>query len=213
MWNLKVFFQTVVLAGVLSGLIGCEQNIKTGPDPVSETQESHPVAEAATVNEAVAVPEMTPGEPNSQEETIITAVELDSPTSGPVADNNLCFACHVNFKKETLTSVHAMANVGCSRCHGASDAHRSDEDTITPPDVMFPKAKVRVFCMSCHTEESINIPDHKTAMAEADPIKACCTDCHGEHRLNYRTRVWDKITRSLIKDSRVLRLSDDFVER
>ena len=205
MWYLKDYLLTIVLAGALSGLAGCEESIKIDPEPVNQMEQNLPV-EGITPSEARA-----PDEPNAPVEKIITAVEIDS-SPGPVADNNLCFACHVNFRKETLVSVHAMANVGCTRCHGASDAHRSDEDTITPPDVMHPRAKIKTFCMSCHTEDSINVPAHKTVMAEADPLKASCTNCHGEHRLNYRTRVWDKTTRSLIKDGRVLRLSDDFIE-
>jgi hypothetical protein len=59
----------------------------------------------------------------------------------------------------------------------------------------------------------MNIPAHKSIIEEVDPLKACCTNCHGEHRLNYRTREWDKVTRSLIKDRSVRRLSDEIFER
>ena len=138
-------------------------------------------------------------------------MELESPP-GPIADNSLCHTCHVNFIKEALVSVHARANIGCARCHGASNAHRSDEDTITPPDIMFPKARIKSFCLGCHTEDSLNIPAHETMLTETDPLNACCTDCHGEHRLDYRTRKWDKVTRNLIKDQRVRRLSDDMLQ-
>ena len=206
MWYWKDFILAILLVGVLTGLMGCEENIKTDPEAVNRTQENLPAEETLPAEERI------PVEPNTPEEEIITAVELD-PTPGPVADNNLCFACHVNFKKETLTAIHAQANVGCMRCHGPSVAHGADEDTITPPDVMFPKATIKLFCMSCHTDDAIDIPVHKSVMAEGDPLEACCTDCHGEHRLNYRTRKWDKIKRNLIKDERVRRLSDEMFER
>lgn len=206
MRRLKDFLPAVALAGLISGLIGCEVENRAEPEPLLRTGEDRPVEESTPTEEK------TLGEQSPQVEEIIPAVELDL-LPGPVADNTLCFACHVNFMKESLTSVHAQANVGCAQCHGASDAHRSDEDTITPPDIMFPKAKIKSFCLGCHGGDSMNIPAHKPVIAEADPLKGCCTDCHGEHRLNYRTRKWDKITRNLIKDRSVRRLSDEIFER
>lgn len=209
--HLKDLIIALVLTGASISLIGCEETIKADPDPVTQTEESLSVEQTNPVEEITPTEERIPLELNSQEELIVTAVELD-PTPGPIADNSLCLTCHLNFKKETLTLIHAQANIGCARCHGASDAHRLDEDTVTPPDVMFPKDKIKFFCMSCHTEDLINIPLHKTVMAEGEPVKAGCTDCHGEHRLNYRTRKWDKVTRNLIKDERVRKLSDEMFE-
>ncbi|MFC1633685.1 hypothetical protein ACFL5Z_02490 [Planctomycetota bacterium] len=196
----------IMLAGAISGLIGCEEETRTDPELVLQMEEDNPVVESPPVEEEI------PVEPPSQVKEVINAVELESSPS-PVADNSLCHACHINLMKEVLASVHAQANIGCTRCHGASNAHRSDEDTTTPPDIMFPKAKIMSFCSECHTGDSINIPAHKTMLTETDPLKACCTDCHGEHRLNYRTRKWDKNTRNLIRDQRVRRLNDEMLER
>ena len=206
MKHLRDCLLVVVLAGVSCEFIGCEEESRTGLKPSLQNEDNNPVE--PNIPDEVKTPE----EQRPQEEEIVTAVELDLPP-GPVADNNLCFACHVNFKKETLTTGHARANIGCARCHGGSIAHLSDEDTITPPDVMFPRAGIKAFCMDCHPADSMNTPVHKATLAEADPLKACCTDCHGEHRLSYRTRKWDKITRTLIKDQRVRRLTDDVLER
>lgn len=50
-------------------------------------------------------------------------------------------------------------------------------------------------------------------MAETEPAIACCTDCHGEHRLGYRTRKWDKVTGELIKDDRVRMTTGGMPER
>ena len=36
-----------------------------------------------------------------------------------------------------MVAVHAKENVGCMKCHGASRAHRNDEDNVTAPDKMF----------------------------------------------------------------------------
>ncbi|MBN2315299.1 MAG: cytochrome c3 family protein [Sedimentisphaerales bacterium] len=203
MRHLKEYFIAVVLTGTWISLAGCEETVKTDPKSVNQTLESRPGEESTLTGEKTGV------EPNSQNEKTITVVKSDS-SSGRVADNNLCFACHVNLKKETLTIVHAQANIGCIQCHGASEAHRLDEDTITPPDVMFPVDKVKSFCLSCHPEDSMNIPAHQAVASEINPSTKSCTDCHGEHRLKYRTRKWDKTTRNLIKDQRVRRLSDEF---
>ena len=207
MRHLKDFLRAMVLAGTVSGLIGCEEEQRIEPKPMLETERNSPVQENTPVETKA-----TADEPTTQEEEIPSAVEIDSPP-GPVADNSLCFACHVNFKKETLTSEHARANIGCTQCHGASVAHLSDENTLMPPDVMFPKAKIQSFCSDCHTGDSMKITSHESVMTEPDPLKACCTDCHGEHRLSYRTREWDKITRNLIKDRSVRRLTDEIFER
>ena len=116
--------------------------------------------------------------------------------AGSLADNSRCHVCHINYEDEELAVTHARAGVGCERCHGASDAHCSDEDNITPPDIMYPPDKVNSFCKSCHPEGKLG------------GDKKYCTDCHGEHRLGYRTRKWDKETGKLIQDDKVRMLTD-----
>ncbi len=124
--------------------------------------------------------------------------ELDA---GPVADNSRCFVCHINYEVDELTSMHAKADIGCEHCHGASDAHCSDEDNITPPDIMYPAEKINSFCKSCHPEGKLG------------GGKKYCTDCHGEHRLSHRTRKWDKATGELIEDDKVRMLTDEMLEQ
>ena len=133
-------------------------------------------------------------------------------SAGPAADNSRCHVCHMNYEDEALTLIHARADVGCQDCHGASDAHCSDEDNITPPDTMFAEDKIKPFCMGCHTKEKIDIDVHKSVLAETDPKNARCTACHGEHRLPHRTRRWDKVTRELIKDDKV-RMTEQMPQR
>ena len=121
--------------------------------------------------------------------------------TGPVADNSRCHVCHINYSEEALAVTHARANISCEQCHGSSDAHCSDEDNITPPDIMYPAEKINAFCKSCH-------PDAKLGRG-----KKFCTDCHGEHRLSHRTRKWDKATGELIKDDNVRMLTDEMLEQ
>lgn len=209
--RLKDFIIAVVSTGISISLVGCEETAGTATEPVGQRPESRIVEQPATIENIEPAEEEIPIEPNSQMEDIIPAVELGT-TPGPVADNNLCYACHLNFEKETLTSLHAQANIGCVQCHGASEAHRLDEDTITPPNVMFLTEKIGSFCTGCHIEDSMNVPGHQPVASEVNPLTRTCTDCHGEHRLNYRTRKWDKVTRNLIKDERVRKLSDEMFE-
>lgn len=122
-------------------------------------------------------------------------------TKGPVADNSRCHVCHINYEEEKLAVLHARANVGCEKCHGASDDHCSDEDNITPPEIMVPRAKIIPSCMICHPKAKIDVKSHKELLAGSS--KKVCTDCHGKHRLGRRTRRWDKATGKLIEDDKV----------
>ncbi len=120
--------------------------------------------------------------------------------SGPVADNSRCYVCHTNFDGEKLTAMHAKHEVGCEDCHGASDKHCSDEDNITPPDKMFAKAAINDFCNGCH-------PDGKLGEG-----KKYCTECHGKHVMEHRTRRWDKNTGELLEDDKVRMLTDEMLK-
>ncbi len=117
--------------------------------------------------------------------------EANPPAEG-MADNSRCHVCHVNFAKEELAVTHARAKIGCAKCHGPSDAHIDDESWTsggkgTPPDKMFPAAKVNAFCATCH--------EMSKTEAEKCPFpslrdKKLCTDCHGKHHLAQRKCKW-----------------------
>jgi len=122
----------------------------------------------------------------------------DEPTeeaaNGPAADNSRCFVCHVNYMQEDLAVTHARANISCAACHGESDAHIDDESWAsggngTAPDVMFPQAKIKPACMTCHPVEKIDSPHHQVILADPKSQKVC-TDCHGNHRLPQRRCRW-----------------------
>lgn len=123
---------------------------------------------------------------------------LEEEETGPVADNSRCHVCHINYSEEAIAITHERANISCEQCHGTSDAHCSDEDNITPPDIMYPPEKIRPFCMGCHPKEKIDIAVHKSVLSDTTANEGNCTNRHGEHRLNYRTRKWDKATGKLI---------------
>jgi len=110
---------------------------------------------------------------------------------GPIADNSRCYVCHINFDGEALTVMHAKGAVGCEDCHGASNAHCANEDNITPPDKMFSKAAINSFCKGCHPN------------AKLGGGKEYCVECHGKHRMEHRTRKWNKETGELIEDDKV----------
>jgi predicted CXXCH cytochrome family protein len=142
------------------------------------------------------------------------AIVPDEPpeySAGEPADNSYCYACHVNYKKESMTVDHQPFGVGCETCHGMSDQHSADEDNLTPPDRMFAKGDVIPFCISCHaTQTLVDQEDHEPILeGRADP-DGTCTDCHGEnHRLAARTRIWDKKTGTLISDDGVRMMYED----
>ncbi|MHB1037288.1 MAG: cytochrome c3 family protein [Pirellulales bacterium] len=125
----------------------------------------------------------------------------------PMADNQHCFVCHSKYDQEEFAVVHAKADVGCVKCHGASLAHRNDENNTTPPDIIFPKEGIEANCITCH--ETHDAPVKKVIARwmevykdkDLDKVsldKMLCTDCHGDHRMAHRTVRWDKHTRKLI---------------
>ena len=135
------------------------------------------------------------------------------PPEGPVADNSRCHVCHINYADEKLAVDHARANISCEQCHGSCDAHCSDEDNVTPPDIMYPLEKINSSCMACHSKDTIDIEPHEPILAGTATEKKHCTDCHGNHRLSYRTRKWDKTTGELVEDDKVRMTTDEMLEQ
>ena len=121
--------------------------------------------------------------------------DADSKPSGKTgADNSRCQVCHLNFAQEKWVIIHARAGIGCAKCHGVCDAHIADESWAsggngTAPDIIYPRAKINPFCMTCHAREKITNDAHKDFFADASG-KETCTDCHGKHRLVKRKCKW-----------------------
>lgn len=130
--------------------------------------------------------------------------------------NPFCIACHYNFDEEELAFKHEIVGIGCERCHGESQRHRSDENNITPPEIMYPRQKINPTCMMCHPRNELkkNL-DHNPVLAGSEIIfdedagqsvsggsgqNKYCTDCHGkQHRINVRSVRWDKATGKLLR--------------
>jgi hypothetical protein len=111
----------------------------------------------------------------------------------------------LNYEEEELTQTHTPVGVGCETCHGISDKHSEDEDSVIPPDVMFPKTQIVRFCCECHAkEELLGQEEHDELFAQGKKAEKTCADCHAEkHRLEVRTRKWNKRTGKLIWDDGV----------
>jgi len=149
-------------------------------------------------------------------------VSVPASAKSPMADNSRCFVCHGNydFEDEPLASIHAKANIGCVRCHGASPQHSADEDGLTPPERMYRPSHIRFNCLSCHDwvklvasdkakQDHADLkekPDHQAVLDGTRKDKKLCTDCHGDHRLSHRTRRWDKRTGELVFRDKTPRL-------
>jgi formate-dependent nitrite reductase cytochrome c552 subunit len=114
-----------------------------------------------------------------------------------MADNNACFVCHANFRKEELASSHAANGVGCVSCHGRSTNHRNDEANVIPPDIMFPTETLDASCARCHEGHDVEprrvVERFLAKTSGRMELKSLvCTNCHGEHHLAVRTVRWDK---------------------
>jgi hypothetical protein len=120
--------------------------------------------------------------------------------------NAFCGACHYGFAEENLARIHERAGIGCERCHGESERHRSDENNVTPPEIMYPRDKIIPTCMICHPRQEIRrISAHEALLAgaktsldsasESDARPTVCTDCHAkEHHIKVRVIRWNKAT-------------------
>jgi len=118
-----------------------------------------------------------------------------------LADNSYCQVCHIDFDGEEFTEQHRSAGIGCTGCHGDSEPHADDEEHLTAPDVMYPKDAVNASCAAdeCHSETLLKKHrGHRPFYANAPSDKTYCTDCHGKHRKDKRTRTWNKATGKLI---------------
>lgn len=107
--------------------------------------------------------------------------------------NAPCYVCHTTFVGEALTAAHALRGIGCTRCHGPSEGHATDETFSTPPDTRFTKEEVDPFCRGCHPKHPEASPGeyvarwlegHRERIPEAgEPLEVACTSCHGKHRI------------------------------
>ena len=155
---------------------------------------------------------ITASETNRAEERPTASTEGNGGAKPPTSfvANPFCWACHADFDGEELARTHERVGIGCERCHGESFPHRSDEANITPPELMYPKARINPTCMMCHPRHSIkHVTFHQPVLESGFSIfedassdeqaKKYCTDCHGqEHRMQRRTIRWNKATGELI---------------
>jgi hypothetical protein len=197
------WFTVWVRLGLLLGVAasaGCQRG-GDEPNPLRSGSEgpTNPVpvisASAAADDQAWADDEVFTG--TNLLEGVRTTLRQPEPLTP--ADNSYCYVCHANYKEEELTISHQVVGVGCELCHGMSDEHSADEDGLTPPEILWPKAWINVTCMECHPHDELaREVSHEEFLARTLPEQVC-TDCHGEgHRMSVRTRVWDRMTGKLI---------------
>ena len=142
----------------------------------------------------------------TDDSTLIQSTEQKAKKEIFVA-NQFCAACHYGFGNEELARTHERAGIGCERCHGESEQHRSDERNLTPPELMYTKERINPTCMMCHPRAEIkHVSHHQALLSGAETIfdksskKINCTDCHAtDHRINVRTIRWDKTTGELLE--------------
>jgi hypothetical protein len=166
---------SIIFAVAISIVAGCERT-RTVSQPKVET------AAVADSKPAEAAPLLLEDAPENSK-------PIES-----AADNSRCFVCHMNYVQEKIAITHAKAGIGCAKCHGPSDAHIADESWAsggngTAPDIIYPRDKINPACMTCHTREKIDAPQHQAVLSDSSGVKVC-TDCHGSHRLPQRRCKW-----------------------
>ena len=179
-----------IMSGLLLVLAASCSFQEKGPNPAANRQ----------TQEAPVVEKIEP----------VSQLEPD-PEINPFTANQFCFACHADFDGEEFATRHQKAGIGCERCHGESERHRSDEANITPPELMYPRTRINPTCMMCHPRQRIeHVKMHDVILAGAETIfdeqqpegqKVVCTDCHAKkHKMETRTIRWDKATGKILQD-------------
>ena len=113
------------------------------------------------------------------------------PRPARAQDDATCMMCHASaslFKtkpnpnryvvtqQSVERSVHGVAGMGCTTCHGALGfPHPAD--------------RAKVDCASCHRVQGDQHHEslHGQAAARADPMAPTCEDCHGVHEVRAHT--------------------------
>lgn len=154
---------------------------------------------AAQAGNGIAAPD--PNSPAGRRKSVKPVMPPVDPAKVNPADNSYCYVCHANYEEEELVVLHQPAGIGCESCHGMSEKHSADEDSLTAPDIMYAPRHVVENCKICHTREELAAaPDHKPLLPNGTIDKQPCTECHGEHELEVRTRRWNEDTGERIAD-------------
>ncbi len=196
---------TMVALVLFSCVIGvCLERSSEGDDakepsstPASSTREA-----TTTGNSSVGEKQLDPWHKN--------IAQWKEREAGEPADNSFCNVCHANLEDEKMVRIHLPEGVGCETCHGISDEHSEDEDSLIPPDVIFAKSRIVRFCIECHDKDELidaedkhrslfvelDRPENlKTPSPDGEKKRKTCTDCHRfKHTLKNRTRRWNKET-------------------
>lgn len=204
------------------GLSGVAAN---GPDAVgnaSSTATAGQAAEHASNRKSAAAPETLAagesphgasiGDPHSDKKWTVKRLVIPEGSEPDWADNSYCYVCHVNFQDEDLSMAHEEVGVGCETCHGMSAKHSEDENNATAPDIMWAEFRINGRCMTCHLRKDLfpgsKASNHESFFArldrpeKADPGEKYCTQCHAEkHKVPHRTRIWDRETGKLLKQT------------
>ena len=125
-----------------------------------------------------------------------------------VPNNSACLECHKTFKAEEMVTQHNKANIACVRCHGKSEAHVADKKGLVAPDKMFTGKTTIKMCGKCHDDHDVPAVKVVAQWLKKNPKRksiegATCINCHGDHKIEKRTTIWDKETGKLISKLKV----------
>jgi hypothetical protein len=183
------------LSAAVAAAAGCVAGTAPGPDA---PQAPAAASDTAIVQDASLVP---PHPLPERDEP----VRKPRQPKAPLFDNIRCFACHANYQDEPLVAFHAGGGVGCEKCHGESKTHTNDEDNLTAPEIMYGRDRINAACLECHPGFKFDKTPRPVGKVAPGPV--VCTDCHFQHRLLRRDRVWDKKTGKLLSAPPVNRMT------
>ena len=104
---------------------------------------------------------------------------------------------------ETMYSADKIDSF-CQDCH---EAHDIPPKKIIAHWLKHKADKTDLSCQGCHEDD--DVPPEKVVarwtqrgLDKSDPNEIVCTDCHGDHRMNIRTVIWDKRSGKLLRTNK-----------
>jgi len=115
-------------------------------------------------------------------------------TPGPrsIQSTNNCVACHQQHGEEAHAyskSIHQVAGISCTRCHGGNvSADQKDAAHSGRFVGKFQPAQIISTCGSCHSSELALFKTSKHFPGAAGIARLDCAQCHGAHNVGSPAR-------------------------
>lgn len=155
-WNrLAGHFVSVLVVALLLPLVGCQDTLPLGDDPLTEEVESNDVSNSGLTGKFVGAKTCITCHSRHYDNWQGTAHASAMETLEAIGqdENPVCLGCHtVGYGLEggfvNRATTDALAGVQCENCHGAAKDHATDVTNVSKRPIVSMSSAV---CADCHT--------------------------------------------------------------